>query len=127
MSLLLDTNAFLWWIADSPRLSKSAREAISSDDVLVSAATGFEIATKRKSGKLRFESDIVSQVTRNGFRTLAVTMDHAVAAGDLPLHHRDPFDRILIAQAQVENMVVVTSDPMFDRYDIHVLSATSAS
>lgn len=121
--MLLDTNAFLWWVADSPLLSKAAREAISKDDVIVSSATGFEIATKRKSGKLRFESDIVSEVTRNGFRTLAVTMDHAAAAGDLPLHHRDPFDRILIAQAQVENMAIVTSDPMFNQYDIHVLSA----
>ena len=124
MSLLLDTNAFLWWIADSPRLSKSAREAISSDDVLVSAATGFEIATKRKSGKLRFDDDIVLQVAQNGFRALEVTTEHAVAAGDLPLHHRDPFDRILIAQAQLEKLIVVTSDPMFDRYDIPVLSAS---
>jgi PIN domain nuclease of toxin-antitoxin system len=124
LSLLLDTNAFLWWVADSPRLSKSAREAISSGDVLVSSATGFEIATKRKSGKLRFDDDIVLQVTRNGFRPLDVTIEHAVAAGELPLHHRDPFDRILIAQTQLEQLVVVTSDPMFDRYDVPVLSAS---
>jgi PIN domain nuclease of toxin-antitoxin system len=123
LRLLLDTNAFLWWVVDSPRLSKSAREAISGEDVLVSSATGFEIATKRKSGKLRFDDDIVLQVTRNGFRPLDVTIEHAVAAGELPLHHRDPFDRILIAQAQLEQLIVVTSDPMFDRYDVPVLSA----
>jgi len=123
LSLLLDTNAFLWWVGDSPRLSKSAREAISGEDVLVSSATGFEIATKRKSGKLRFDDDIVLQVATNGFRALAVTIEHAVAAGELPLHHRDPFDRILIAQAQLEQLIVVTSDPMFNRYDVPVLSA----
>jgi PIN domain nuclease of toxin-antitoxin system len=123
LRLLLDTNAFLWWVVDSPRLSKSARDAISGEDVLVSSATGFEIATKRKSGKLRFDDDIVLQVTRNGFRPLDVTIEHAVAAGELPLHHRDPFDRILIAQAQLEQLIVVTSDPMFDRYEVPVLSA----
>ena len=123
MSLLLDTNAFLWWVADSPRLSKRAREAISGEDVLVSSVTGFEIATKRKSGKLAFDDDISLQVTRNGFRALDITIEHAVAAGDLPLHHRDPFDRILIAQAHLEQLIVVTSDPMFDRYDVPVLSA----
>ena len=124
MRLLLDTNAFLWWVVDSPRLSKSAREAISSEDVLVSSATGFEIAMKRESGKLRFDDDIVLQVTRNGFRALDVTIEHAVAAGELPLHHRDPFDRILIAQAQLEQLIVVTSDPMFHRFDVPVLSAS---
>jgi len=124
LRLLLDTNAFLWWVVDSPRLSKSAREAISSEDVLVSSATGFEIAMKRESGKLRFDDDIVLQVTKNGFRALDVTIEHAVAAGELPLHHRDPFDRILIAQAQLEQLIVVTSDPMFHRYDVPVLSAS---
>jgi len=124
VSLLLDTNAFLWWVVDSPRLSKGAREAISSEDVLVSSATGFEIATKRKSRKLRFDEDIESQVEGNGFRGLDITLQHAVAAGDLPLHHRDPFDRILIAQAQIEQLIVVTSNPMFSQYDVPVLSAS---
>ena len=124
MRLLLDTNAFLWWVVDSPRLSKSAREAISSEDVLVSSATGFEIATKQKSGKLRLDDDIVLQVANNGFRALDVTLEHAVAAGDLPLHHRDPFDRMLVAQAHLERLIVVTSDPIFDRYDVPVLSAS---
>lgn len=123
MSLLLDTNAFLWWVADSPRLSTRAREAIAGDDVLVSAVTGFEISTKRKSGKLRFDDDIGKQVAANGFRELEVGLRHAVAAGDLPLHHRDPFDRLLIAQALVEALVVVTSDPVFDRYDVPLLPA----
>ena len=124
MSLLLDTNAFLWWVVDSPRLSKGARAAISSEDVLVSSATGFEIATRRRSRKLRFDEDIESQVESNGFRVLDITLQHAVAAGDLPLHHRDPFDRILIAQAQIEQLIVVTSDPMFSQYDVPVLSAS---
>ena len=118
MSLLLDTNAFLWWVVDSPRLSKGAREAISSEDVLVSSATGFEIATKRKSRKLRFDEDIESQVEGNGFRGLDITLQHAVAAGDLPLHHRDPFDRMLVAQARIEELIVASPDPAFDPYQV---------
>ena len=124
MSLLLDTNAFLWWVSDSPRLATGAREAITAEDVWISSATAFEIATKRNSGKLRFDDDIARQVTKNGFRALDVTIEHAVAAGDLPLHHRDPFDRILIAQARLEQMTVVTSDPLFDRYEVPVLPAS---
>ena len=73
MSLLLDTNAFLWWVSDSPRLATGAREAITAEDVWISSATAFEIATKRNSGKLRFDDDIARQVTKNGFRALDVT------------------------------------------------------
>lgn len=125
MTILLDTNAFLWWIWDSPRLGKKSRAAIASGDVWVSAATGFEIATKRRLGRLQFEGDIAAQVEENVFGSLAVTLAHAVAAGDLPGHHRDPFDRLLIAQAQTESMVVMTSDTVFQRYDVPLLTASA--
>jgi len=122
LRLLLDTNAFVWWVADSPRLGERARTAIDFGDVWVSAVTGFEVATKRALGKLRFDGDIAKEVQRNGFQPLEVGLEHAVEAGELPLHHRDPFDRILIAQARLEQMILVTSDAMFDRYDVQVLA-----
>lgn len=124
MTILLDTTAFLWWVWDSPRLGERARASIATGDVWVSAATGFEIATKRRLGKLRFDGDVVEQIEQNRFETLAVTIEHAVAAGDLPEHHRDPFDRLLIAQARLERMVALTSDAVFQRYDVPLLAAS---
>ena len=121
MTLLLDTNVFLWWVEDSSRLGAGARGAIVTNDVVVSAATGWEIATKRGLGRLRFDGDIVDHVGRNGFRTLDISLVHAVEAGALPFHHRDPFDRILIAQARLENLIVMTSDSVFGRYEVPLL------
>ncbi|MFN8224847.1 MAG: type II toxin-antitoxin system VapC family toxin [Gaiellales bacterium] len=123
MRLLLDTMVFLWWVEDSPRLGRKARRAIGSGDVYVSAVTGFEISTKRGIGRLQFDDSIESQVAANSFRTLDITLEHAVNAGDLPRHHRDPFDRLLIAQAQIEGMVIATSDAVFERYDVELLAA----
>lgn len=124
MALLLDTNAFLWWVADSPRLGGRARDAIVAADVYVSAVTGFEIATKRMLGKLEFDGDLEQQVVENGFRPLDVTFQHAAEAGGLPLEHRDPFDRLLIAQARREQLVIVTGDELFRLYDVPVLDAS---
>lgn len=124
MSLLLDTSVFLWWALDSRRLGAPAREAIATEgEVLVSAATGFEIATKTRLGKLRFEGDVLEQIERNGFGALAISVEHGVLAGGLPPHHRDPFDRILIAQSRLERLTVVTPDPVFARYGVPVLAA----
>lgn len=124
MSLLLDTNAFLWWVADSHRLGAGARKAITVEStVVVSAATSFEITTKRRLGKLAFDSDVLFEVERNGFMPLAVTVEHGAEAGALPAHHNDPFDRILIAQALLEGMTVVTSDSRFAAYGIPILAA----
>lgn len=125
MTILLDTNAFLWWVWDSPRLGEQARASIATGDVWVSAATGFEIATKRRLRKLRFDGDVIEQIEQNRFAPLAVSIDHAVAAGDLPDHHGDPFDRLLISQAQLEGMVVMTSDAVFQRYDVELLPASA--
>lgn len=124
MTLLLDTNAFLWWVADSKRLGTGARDAIVSEkSVLVSAATTFEITTKRRLGKLEFGGDVLSQIERNGFTPLAITVEHGAEAGMLPAHHNDPFDRILIAQALLEGTTIVTSDRRFAAYGVPVLAA----
>ena len=123
MSLLLDTHAFLWWLADSP-MQTDAMKRIADPDVLVavSAASVWEIAIKRAIGKLRVEGSMASAVHQGGFESLAVSSEHAERVGDLPPHHRDPFDRMLIAQAQIENLTIVTRDKQFASYDISVLS-----
>jgi PIN domain nuclease of toxin-antitoxin system len=122
--LLLDTHAFLWWLNDNPKLGEAARAAISdtSSGVWVSAASIWELAIKTALGKLQIESDdLVREISANGFTELPITARHAWAAGNLPRHHEDPFDRMLIAQAQAENLVLVSRDPVFDSYGIQVL------
>jgi len=123
--LLLDTNAFIWWLDDPTQIAAPAREAIEdgSVDVAVSAVTAFEIRTKAALGKLTFDGDIAFHLDREGFEELPVTIAHAVAAGSLPLIHKDPFDRLLIGQAQQEHLTVATRDTTFRRYGISVLAA----
>lgn len=117
MRLLLDTHAFLWWLTDDERLSTLAREAISreSTPVFVSAASAWEIATKVRLGKLDGIPGIVDQfaelVLEGGFMPLPVTQAHALRAGSFQTDHRDPFDRMLAAQSQIESLVLVTRDP----------------
>ena len=125
MRLLLDTNAFIWWLDDPAQLAQPAREAIEDGSVAVaiSAVTAFEIHTKAALGKLAFDGDIAIHLEREGFDELPVTIAHAVAAGSLPLIHRDPFDRLLIGQAQQERLTVVTRDATFQRYGVPVLAA----
>ena len=89
----------------------------------MSAASVWEIAIKRKAGKLEVPSDLLGALTATRFTTLAITAEHAVAAGSLPLHHRDPFDRMLVAQAKHERLTLVTRDPRLGRYDIDILAA----
>jgi PIN domain nuclease of toxin-antitoxin system len=123
VNLLLDTHAFLWWVEGS-RVAPEAKTAIVDPDrvVVVSATTVWEIGIKRSAGKLRFDGSIADQVEANGFETLAITAAHAERAGALPPHHRDPFDRMLVAQAQAERLTIVTRDPAFDAYDVRVLA-----
>lgn len=122
MNLLLDTHALLWWLADE-ELTAEARAAIETPDngVLVSAASVWEIAIKRSLGKLRTGNDLVGAIGASGFEQLAITFEHAEAAGALPAHHADPFDRMLIAQAQALGLVIVSRDRAFDRYPVPVL------
>lgn len=123
MKLLLDTHAVLWWFADSPALSAPAREAVaSSADVWVSAASAWEIAIKRALGKLDAPDDFASALEESGFRPLPIVVAHAMAAGALPRHHDDPFDRMLVAQAQIEGLTIVTSDRHIQRYGVAVLA-----
>ena len=125
MRLLLDTNAFIWWLDDPTQIAAPAREAIEdgSIEVSVSAVTAFEIRTKAALGKLTFDGDIAFHVDREGFEELPVSIAHAVAAGSLPLIHKDPFDRLLIGQAQHEQLTIATRDATFLRYGIPVLAA----
>ena len=125
MDLLLDTHAFLWWLGDDPNLGPEARAHIEkpANSVFVSAATAWEIAVKRASGKLVASGDIAQWITDEGFLELAIDVSHAVEAADLPQHHKDPFDRLLIAQARLEEIVLLTSDQNVTRYDVTVLDA----
>ncbi len=125
--LLLDTHALLWWLLDSPRLSPVAREAISAPGqrVLVGAASAWELGTKYRIGKLPEAQDIVdnlvSYLRKQRFEALPITIEHALAAGQLPGPHLDPFDRMLMAQAQIERADVVTIDPVFRDYGVAVV------
>lgn len=124
MKLLLDTNALLWWLEGSRRLSRAAVDAIDdvANEVHISAASAWEISTKARLGKLRFTGSLAARLEKLDVRPLAVTVEHGWAAGTLPPVHRDPFDRILVAQAQLEELVVVTADPVFARYGVAVFA-----
>lgn len=127
MRLLLDTHALIWWLAGDASLSRAVRHAVTDDgnDVYVSAASAWEIATKHRLGKLAaaetLASDVAAAVAGQGFIELPITMRHAQAAGGLPGTHKDPFDRMLIAQASLENMVLVSRETVFDAYGVHRL------
>lgn len=129
MNLLLDTNALLWWWEASKKLGPRARASIKRDaaDVRVSAVTAWEIAIKFQSGRLSLSAPvehwIPAALDDSGFRTLDISVQHAIAAATLPQHHDDPFDRLLIAQAQLEHLTIVTSDLAFDAYNVKVLDA----
>lgn len=123
MKLLLDTHALIWWLDDARRLSRRAETILanSDNDVLISAAVGWEIAIKSKAGKMRPRS-LIQRMSRlidqQKFTELPITLDTAVRAGLLPLHHRDPFDRLLVAQAQSLSIAILSADAVLDRYDV---------
>ena len=123
MNLLLDTHALLWWLADE-ELSDPARRAIEAPEnlVAVSAASVWEISIKRALGKLRTGNDLLGAVADAGFDPLPISLEHAEAAGALPAHHDDLFDRMLIAQAQLHDLVIVSRDRRFAPYPVDVLS-----
>src|SRR2546426_4360722 len=115
VNLLLDTRTLLWWLAAEPIAPEAqARIADPGALVAVSAASAWEIAIKRTVGKLRMRGSITDHVEGAGFEPLAITFHHAERAGSLPDHHRDPFDRMLVAQAQIEGLTIVTRDRAFD-------------
>ena len=124
MRLLLDTHTLLWWLDGDRRLSRRARQAIAdtNNTVAVSAASAWEIATKVRIGKLPGAVDVAADIptclANQQFQSLDITVLHAQRAGRLPGDHRDPFDRMLIAQAQIEDLPVVTNDEIFDKYGV---------
>lgn len=120
MNILLDTHAFLWWDANDLNLPPTLRAAIASleNRVFVSAVTVWEIAIKRASGKLSFSGSAARALEQHGFQPLPITVEHAEWAGQLPQLHRDPFDRLLVAQAQLEGLVLITVDDQILRYQV---------
>lgn len=122
MKLLLDTHAVLWWLADR-ELNDEARELIAAPEnlVFVSAASVWEMAIKRSLGKLRTGDDLSAAIDDAGFEPLPITFEHAETAGALPAHHNDPFDRMLIAQAQLLGGAIVTRDAAFEAYPVDVI------
>lgn len=124
MRLLLDTNVLLWWLEESPRLGEETREAITGErEVMVSAVSVFEIAAKVATGKLRTPGDLAVQIAEQTMIELPITVRHGLAVGQLPMHHRDPFDRLLIAQARCEGLTIVTADRAFAAYDVPIMPA----
>jgi PIN domain nuclease of toxin-antitoxin system len=123
VSLLLDTHILLWWLSDDSLLPTAARQAIASPqtEVLVSAATAWEIAIKQAAGRLDAPQDLLEAMEANDFQTLPITAAHAVAAAALPPHHSDPFDRMLIAQARAETLTLISVDNRFPEYDVELL------
>ncbi len=122
MNLLLDTHALIWWITETP-MEPGVEAALANRDtsVTVSTVNIWEIAIKQATGKLRIDGRVIDHVERNGFERLAISFEHGERAGSLPLHHKDPFDRVLIAQAQIERLTLVSRDRHFDAYDVKVL------
>ena len=126
MKLLLDSHAFLWWLTEDPKLSAGARQAVAdpASIVHVSAATVWELSIKASLGKLELDgADLAEEIEENDFIELPMTARHAVAAAALPRHHDDPFDRMLIAQAQTEGLTIVTRDREFRAYGVALLPA----
>jgi PIN domain nuclease of toxin-antitoxin system len=123
--LLLDAHTLLWWLADDATLQAGARAAIASpaNDVLVSAATVWEIEIKRALGKLEAPAGLVDAIEASAFQALPISLEDAERSGRLPRHHRDPFDRMLVAQAIRLDAVIVSRDVAFAPYGLDVLPA----
>jgi PIN domain nuclease of toxin-antitoxin system len=128
--LLLDTHAFIWACAEPEKLSPAEQEAIASSDneVFVSAASAWEIAIKRTLSRLEFPVERFDEfAAAMGFEPISMTSSHAIAAGGLPRHHEDPFDRMLIAQAGIEGTTILTNDRKFAMYDVSIFGMSGPS
>lgn len=123
--LLLDTHTLLWWWSSDSRLGAAALAAVASaEDVAVSVASVWEIEIKRALGRLAAPSDVIAGAAADGFVLLAIDAPHVVGAARLPQHHRDPFDRVLVAQARIEQRILVTGDARLAAYDVDRLAAS---
>ncbi|TEU13232.1 MAG: type II toxin-antitoxin system VapC family toxin [Anaerolineales bacterium] len=127
MKVLLDTHAFLWWVTDSPKLSARARKVIqdSNNELFFSAASGWEIAIKAQLGRLQLpdnlEQFIMEQLSLNAILVLPIQLHHALRVYTLPQYHRDPFDRVLVAQSQIENLPILTADAQITPYTVETI------
>ena len=122
--LLLDTHVLLWWLADDTRLGPKTVDLISDirNEIFISAVTSWEIAIKKKIGKLEAPDGIDVVVEDEGFSRLHITLLHGEIAGGLPLHHKDPFDRMFVAQARDEGLHLLTDDRKIRKYDVRIIS-----
>lgn len=125
MRLLLDTHALLWWLGANPTLSADALSAIAAtdSDVYVSAVTAWEIVIKKRLGKLKAPAALDRELVAHQFEPLPITLAHALAVERLPDHHQDPFDRMLVAQAIVEDLILITRDPNIRKYAVRIIEA----
>lgn len=125
MILILDAHALLWWLRDEPSFDRAARASIAdpANDVVVSAATIWELEIKRAMGKLQAPDDLLELLDTEDFDCIPIVGEDAVRAAHLPIHHRDPFDRMILAQALRLDAIVVSRDRAFDAYDVPVLRA----
>lgn len=127
MRALLDSHTLLWWILDDPALTRNAYDVIAeaSDSIFVSAVSAWELAIKFQLGRLQMASDLIANFSKavemERFKLLPISADHGIRAGLLPLVHKDPFDRLLVAQAQAENVPVISSDGIFEAYGVRRL------
>jgi PIN domain nuclease of toxin-antitoxin system len=127
LRVLLDTHALIWWFSDDPSLPQTVRGIIADTDntLVVSAASAWELAIKHQSGKLRKVADLVSdfsgRIDREGFQLLPISAEHGIRAGLLPGLHKDPFDRMLIAQSQAENVPIISNEAVFEAYGVRRL------
>lgn len=126
MKAILDTHAFLWALAGDARMSRHARDVFAgSTDLFLSMASIWEILIKVQSGKLNFPRPagpyLLSRLAENRIKTLPISLDHLLAFERLPMHHRDPFDRMLIAQSMEQNLPVITADPLFKQYPVQII------
>ena len=127
MRLLADSQVLLWWLGDDPKLSRTAKAAMADSraDLIMSAVSIWELAIKQSVGKLRIDVDLREHALSQGFTELPVTGVHGAAVRDLPFHHKDPFDRLLIAQARIEDLTLVTANRAMSAYDVTLMSATT--
>jgi PIN domain nuclease of toxin-antitoxin system len=127
MRVLLDTHSFLWWVTDDPRLSPRAREAMSDGEnhLFFSAASAWEIAIKARLGRLTIPDPVATfvptQLAENAIEGLPINLTHALHVHSLPDHHGDPFDRMLVAQSQIENLPILTGDPLIAQYAVETI------
>ena len=127
MRVLLDAHAFLWWVLEMPELSRTCRDIVGDgdNDIIVSAASAYEIAYKAEQGRLQLpepaDAYVRGRLAANGFGSLGIELAHALRAATLPRIHGDPFDRILVAQAQIEGLPILTVDPAITRYDVETI------